>query len=53
MHLNISSLQSHLDELSAITDKSEAKFSVIGIKESCLNKDIAPVNNINLHNYNI
>ena len=53
MHLNISSLQYHLDELSDLIDKSEAKFSVIGITESRLKKDIAPLNNINLHNYNI
>ena len=53
MHLNISSLQYHLDELSDLIDKSEAKFSVMGITESCLKKDIAPLNNINLHNYNI
>ena len=36
MHLNISSLQYHLDELSDLIDKSEAKFSVIGITESRL-----------------
>ena len=53
MHLNISSLQYHLDELSDLIDKSEAKFSIIGITESRLNKYIAPLNNINLHNYNI
>ena len=53
MHLNISSLQYHLDELSDLIDKSAAKFSIIGITESRLNKDIAPLNNINLHNYNI
>ena len=32
---------------------SEAKFSVIGIAESRLNKDKAPLNKINLQNYNI
>ena len=53
MHLNISSLQYHLDELSDLIDKSKAKFSVIGITESRLNKDIAPLKNINLQNYNI
>ena len=53
MHLNISSLQYHLDELSDLIDKSEAKFSIIGITECSLNKDIEPLNNINLHNYNI
>ena len=53
MHLNISSLQYHLDKLSDLIDKSEPKFSVIGIAESRLNKDIDPLNNINLQNYNI
>ena len=54
MHLNIPSQQYHLDELSDLIDKSEAKFSVIDITESCLNKEIAPsLNNINLQNYNI
>ena len=53
MHLNISSLQYHLDELSDLIDKSKAKFSIIGLTESRLNKDIAPLKNINLQNYNI
>ena len=53
MHLNISSLQYHLDEFSDLIDKSEAKFSVIVITESRLKKDITPLNNINLPNYNI
>ena len=30
MHLNFSSLQYHLDELSHLTDKSKTKFSVTG-----------------------
>ena len=50
MHLNISSLQYHLDELSDLIDKSKIKFSVIGITESYLNKDIAPLKNISLQN---
>ena len=53
MHLNVSSLQYHLDELSDLIDKSKRKFSVIGITESRLNKDIAPSKDINLQNYNI
>ena len=53
MHLNISSVQYHLDELRDPIDKSKTKFSVIGITESRLNKDIAPLKNINLQNYNI
>ena len=53
MYLNISSLQYHLDELSDLIDKSKTKFSVIGTTESHLNKDIAPLKNINLQSYNM
>ena len=53
MYLNISSLQCHFDERSDLIDKSKAKFSIIGITESRLNKNIAPLTNINLQNYNI
>ena len=48
MHLNISSLKYHLDKL---INKSKTKFSVIGITESHLDKDIASLKN--LHYYNI
>ena len=53
MYLNISSLQYHLDEFSDLIDESKTKFSVIAITESCLNKDIPPLKNINLQNSNI
>ena len=53
MHLNISSLQYHLDKLRDLIDESKTKFSVIGITESRLNKGITPLNKINLPNYNI
>ena len=53
MHVNISSLKYHMDKLSDLIDKSEETFGVIGITESRLSKDIAPLKNINLHNYNI
>ena len=53
MYLNIFSLQYHLDEFSDLIDESKTKFSVIAITESCLNKDIPPLKNINLQNYNI
>ena len=53
MQLNISSLQYHLDKRSDLIDKSKTKLNVIGITESRLNKDIAPLKNINLQNYNI
>ena len=52
IHLNISSLQYHLDKLSNRIDKSKTKFSIIGITENRLNKDIAPLKNIKLQNYN-
>ena len=42
-----------MDELSDLIDKSKTKFSVIGITESRLNKDIALLKNINLQNHNI
>ena len=53
MHLNISSLQYHMEELSDLIDKSKAKFSVTNLNVSRLNKEIASINNINLQNYNI
>ena len=53
MHLNISSLQYHMEELSDLIEKSKAKFSVTNLNVSRLNKEIASINNINLQNYNI
>ena len=53
MQLNISSLQYHLDERSDLIYKSKTKLNVTGITESRLNKDIAPLENINFQNYNI
>ena len=53
MHLNISSLQYHMEELSDLIDRSKAKFSVTNLNVSRLNKEIASINNINLQNYNI
>ena len=34
MHLNISSLQYHFDELNELLEKADIKFSIIGITES-------------------
>ena len=53
MHLNISSLQYHLDELSDFLNKSNIKFSVIGISESQIKKYKPPLSNINLQDYKI
>ena len=51
MHLNISSLQYHLDKLSYLIDKSKTKSSIIDITESHLNKDIGPLRNIKEFSY--
>ena len=53
MRLSISSLQYHLDELSDFLNKSNIKFSVIGISESQIKKDKPPLSNINLQDYKI
>ena len=53
MHLNISSLQYHFEELNDLLETSKTKFSVIGITESRLKKGITPISNINLQNYKI
>ena len=53
MHLNISSLQYHFEELNDLLETSKTKFSVIGITESCLKKGVTPISNINLQNYKI
>ena len=38
MHLNISSLQYHFEELNDLLESSKTKFSIIGITESRLKK---------------
>ena len=53
MHLNISSLQYHFEELNDLLETSKTKFSVIGITESRLKKGVTPISNINLQNYKI
>ena len=50
MHLNISSLQYCFDELSDLLNKSNIKFSVIGISGSGIKKCHPPLSNINLKN---
>ena len=53
MHLNISSLQYHFEELNDLLEISKTKFSVTGITESRLKKGVIPISNINLQNYKI
>ena len=53
MHLNISSLQQHFEELDDILNISKTKFNAIDIVESCLKKVILRLSNINLQNYKV
>ena len=53
LHLNISSLQYHFEELNDLLETSNTKFSVIGITESRLKKGTKPISNIDLPNYKI
>ena len=43
MHLNISSLQHHFEELDDLLNTPKTKFHVVGIAESRLNKGILPL----------
>ena len=53
MHLNISSLQYHFEELDDLLNTSNTKFNVVGITESRNKKGIAPLSNVNLQNHKI
>ena len=53
MHLNISSLLYHFDELSEFLNDLTIKFKIIGITESRLKSQKSPLIDINLPNYNI
>ena len=53
MHLNISSLQQHFEELDDILNISKTKFNAIDIAESCLKKVTLRLLNINLQNYKV
>ena len=53
MHLNISSLPYHFDELSELLNDLTIKFKIIGITESRLRPEKYPLTDINLPNYNI
>ena len=53
MHLNISPLPYHFDELSELLNDLTIKFKTIGITESRLRPEKSPLTNINLPNYNI
>ena len=52
-HQNISSLQFHFEELQALLSELKLKFDIIGITESRIRKNIHPVSDISLKDYNI
>ena len=51
LHLNIASLQAHIDELKILLQLLNFEFDVIGISETKLIKNEEPVINISLPNY--
>ena len=53
MHLNISSLPYHFDELSELPNDLTIKFKIIGITESRLISEKFPLTDINLRNYEV
>ena len=53
MHLNISSLPYHFDELSKLISDVTIKFKIIGITEGRLRSEKSPLLDINLPNYKI
>ena len=52
-HLNISSLQAHIEELKILLELLEFEFDIIGISETKLLKDEQPVTDISLSNYTL
>ena len=50
-HLNIHSLQYHKNDLDTLLDLLKVKFDIIAISETKLLKDVAPVQDIDLPNY--
>ena len=53
MHLNISSLPYHVDELANLKNELNTNFKVIGLTKSRVTTKKAEINNIELCNYNI
>ena len=53
LHMNISSLSYHFEELEELLNEINIKFSIIGISESKLRANLNPLSNTTLKNYNI
>ena len=52
LHLNISSLPYHIDDLKTVLSQCKRPFDVIGITETRIKKDKAPYKDISLDGYN-
>ena len=52
LHMNISSLPYHFEELEELLNEINIKFSIIGISESKLRANLNPLSNTTLKNYN-
>ena len=53
LHLNIESLQFHKNDLDILLDNLHFEFDIIAISETKLKKDVKPIKDIQLSNYEI
>ena len=51
LHVNIASLDKHIDDLRFILSKLNFNFDIIGISEHKIKKDKSPSNNIEINGY--
>ena len=51
LHVNIASLNKHIDDLQLILSRLNYKFDIIGISEHKIFKDTIPSNNISIPGY--
>ena len=51
IHMNISSISYHIDDLTAFINNCKIKPKLIGLSETRLRKNRQPLSNINLENY--
>ena len=51
LHVNIASLNAHIDDLKTVLARSKFNFDIIGISEHKICKDMTP-NNIDIPGYN-
>ena len=51
VHVNIASLNAHIDDLRTVLSRLDFNFDVIGISEHKIKKDVAPSNNIDIPGY--